>query len=237
MTSANVADDRQQQRADFLLHLRATGLVSHAANSVRVTRRTLYLWRDSDPAFAAQWDSALSEARQIISAALRRAATDKASAAEMLERVADRLKDANLSAEDRATHLEHLRALGERIEELRQLATSEAAQAHARFVAERRSKLGEDWSDVDACAAELDDAIKEVEPALARFRNALAAAERTARDGETEFPGIAFETAWACAWYYHAPNVAAVMKLARPNRRHQQALYTTATQRRPGGAS
>src|SRR5262245_35198580 len=120
MTTAQITEDqdREKQKADFLFHLRGSGLVSVAANSASVTRRCLYLWRESDPAFAARWDAVLTEARQCISAALRRGAEDQQTAAALLEQVAERLKDASISAEDRATHLEHLRALGERIDEL-----------------------------------------------------------------------------------------------------------------------
>lgn len=236
MTNAQTTDDRAQQQTEFLLHLRGTGLVSLAASAVSVTRRTLYLWREADPQFAARWDDALAEARQRISAALRRSADDQASAAALLEQVADRLKDPGLSTEDRSTHMEHLRALGERIDELKALATSEAAMAHKRFVAERREQLRKDWEAVEITASELDEAIKAVEPALKRFRFALADAERTARQAEAAFPGIAFETAWSSAWYFHAPTVADLLKLPRPMRRHQQALVSTAMHRRPEGA-
>lgn len=236
MSNASVTQDRDQQQATFLLHLRGTGLVSAAADAVKVSRRCLYLWREQDPAFAARWDDALAAFRAAMRAALQQSTKDQATAAGMLDVVAERLKDPDLAPSDRETLMEQLRTLAERIDALKALANSEAAQAHKRFVAERRAALREDWAQVESCASELDDAIRAIEPALTRFRAALATAERTARQAECEFPGIAFETAWASAWYFHAPTVADLLKLPRPNRRHQQALVKTAMDRRPEGA-
>jgi hypothetical protein len=48
-------------RKVFLDQLTKTPSVTHAAKAARVTRRTAYNWRESDPEFAERWDDALAE--------------------------------------------------------------------------------------------------------------------------------------------------------------------------------
>lgn len=55
-------DRTDRARETFLAEMRATCNVSHSARSAGVGRRTVYDWRDADPAFAAAWDDAEEEA-------------------------------------------------------------------------------------------------------------------------------------------------------------------------------
>ena len=48
--------------AAFLDALRQTGIVTHAAEVCGLSRAAMYLRRDADPTFAAQWDAAVAEA-------------------------------------------------------------------------------------------------------------------------------------------------------------------------------
>ena len=54
-------DATANRRARFLAALAETGTVTHAAKAIGVARTTPYVWRDADPAFAAEWESATEE--------------------------------------------------------------------------------------------------------------------------------------------------------------------------------
>lgn len=49
-------------REAFLAQIRLVPNVSAAARAAGISRSAAYLWRDDDPAFAAEWDDAVSEA-------------------------------------------------------------------------------------------------------------------------------------------------------------------------------
>lgn len=61
-------------RQTFIETLRETANVSQSARAARVNRRTVYNWRDENPAFAADWDEALEEATDALEAEARRRA-------------------------------------------------------------------------------------------------------------------------------------------------------------------
>ena len=61
-------------REVFLQTLRDTANVSAAARAANVNRRTVYVWRDETPEFAADWDEALEEATDTLEAEARRRA-------------------------------------------------------------------------------------------------------------------------------------------------------------------
>jgi hypothetical protein len=67
----------QQKKADaFLDGLRSGLSVSGAASAAGIPRRTVYTWRDTDDAFADEWDKALEEGTDLMEdEALRRAVT------------------------------------------------------------------------------------------------------------------------------------------------------------------
>lgn len=60
MTNRTKRTDTREQK--FLSVLRSTCNVTEAAKSAGVGRRTVYEWRDADPAFREQWDDAEQEA-------------------------------------------------------------------------------------------------------------------------------------------------------------------------------
>jgi hypothetical protein len=63
-------------RETFLAVFRDTCNVSEAARAAGVGRRTVYDWRDADPAFAAAWDEAEEEAVDALEAAARKRAME-----------------------------------------------------------------------------------------------------------------------------------------------------------------
>lgn len=63
-------------REMFLDELRKTCNVSHAARAAGVGRRTVYQWRDADPAFAEAWADAEEEAVDALELAARERAMD-----------------------------------------------------------------------------------------------------------------------------------------------------------------
>ena len=60
----------------FLEHLSQTGNVLRSCQKAEISRSTVYLWRDTDPAFALAWKHALEDASEILEEeAWRRAVT------------------------------------------------------------------------------------------------------------------------------------------------------------------
>lgn len=231
MTST--ATQLDETATTFLFHLRATGIVSYAALAAGISTQALYKRRAKDEQFAAAWDSTLEQARVFIAETLRRGATDMERAKTLLGEVADRLRNPELSPDDRATHMRHLEALGQRIDELKALATSEAAKAYARRRDEARAKLRKEYQDAEAVAAEFDDAIKAVEPAWKRLREALAAVRRTAIAAEIEAPDVVLENMMRLGLHWGAPEFAAFLNVQRPDKRHQQPFARFVSQRIP----
>jgi hypothetical protein len=218
----------------FLHHLSSHGLVTAAAASAGITTQGIYKRRSKDEAFATAWDRALEVARDRISASLRQSATDMERAQDLLQQVTDRLRDPELSTDDRATHMRHLEALGQRIDQLKELATSEAVKAHVRRRDEARAKLREDCDSAEVVAAEFDQAVKQLDPAFKRLKAALAAVRSTALRAEIAAPEVAFDTAMRCALHFHAPEFATFLGVLRPDRRHQQDFAKFVAARRPG---
>jgi hypothetical protein len=68
--------DRARAREIFIQQLRETCNVSHAARCAGIGRRTAYDWREADPAFAADWDSAEQEAVDALELVARERAID-----------------------------------------------------------------------------------------------------------------------------------------------------------------
>jgi hypothetical protein len=63
------------KRIDIFLETLATGYsVTAAATAAGVNRYTVYQWRSIDPAFAAQWESALEQGTDVLEDELRRRA-------------------------------------------------------------------------------------------------------------------------------------------------------------------
>lgn len=62
--SGNARTNRTAQRVRdaFLAELAQRGIVSDAAKAAGAARRSVYEWRDADPAFRAAWDDALDQA-------------------------------------------------------------------------------------------------------------------------------------------------------------------------------
>lgn len=63
-------------REVFLDHLRKTSNISQSASIALVERKTVYRWREADPAFAAAWDDAIDEATDMLEAEARRRAIE-----------------------------------------------------------------------------------------------------------------------------------------------------------------
>ncbi|XQZ98837.1 hypothetical protein ACOZ4Y_02590 [Komagataeibacter rhaeticus] len=63
-------------REVFLDHLRKTSNISQSASIALVERKTVYRWREADPAFAAAWDDAIDEATDMLEAEARRRAVE-----------------------------------------------------------------------------------------------------------------------------------------------------------------
>ena len=63
-----------RRRNDFLAQVAACGNVSEAARSVCVSRSAAYALRDSDKAFAAEWEAAREAAIDVLEAEARRRA-------------------------------------------------------------------------------------------------------------------------------------------------------------------
>ena len=56
----------EQSRDRFLSFLADTGNVSRSAEAISISRTQAYRWRAGDPAFAADWDTALEAARGLL---------------------------------------------------------------------------------------------------------------------------------------------------------------------------
>ena len=69
-------DRTLRAREIFLSVFRDTCNVSEAARAAGVARRTVYDWRDADPAFAIAWDEAEDEAVDALEAAARKRAIE-----------------------------------------------------------------------------------------------------------------------------------------------------------------
>lgn len=75
MASARTTRTPKKQAA-FLEELMLRGNVRDACAAANVPRRTVYDWRDADPAFARAWDDALDEAADIMEREAHRRAVD-----------------------------------------------------------------------------------------------------------------------------------------------------------------
>lgn len=233
MTTTTEQHQLDETAQRFLASLNAHGLVTVAAAFAGISTAALYKRRAKDEHFAALWEAAVEAARVRISAALKQTAADQDSAARMLAEVADRLRNPDLSPDDRATHLRQLEALGQRIDELRALASSEAAKAHVRRRDEARAQLREDTNVAVAVAAEFDEAIKQLDPHWKRLLHALAAVKQRAIRAEVPAPEVAIETMVRCALYFHCPEFAEFLGVLRADRRHQQPFCKFVEQRMP----
>lgn len=233
MTTTTEQHQLDETAQRFLASLNAHGLVTVAAAFAGISTAALYKRRAKDEHFAALWEAAVEAARVRISAALKQSASDQHSAQELLAQVAERLKDPNLSSDDRATHMRHLEVIAARIEELRTLANSEAAKAHVRRRDEARAQLREDTNVAVAVAAEFDEAIKQLDPHWKRLLHALAAVKQRAIRAEVPAPEVAIETMVRCALYHHCPEFAAFLGVLRADRRHQQPFHKFVEQRMP----
>lgn len=233
MTTTTTEHRLDETAQRFLASLASHGLATAAAAAAGVSPQAMYKRRGKDEHFARLWDAALEESRVRLSAALQRTAADQHSAQELLAQVAERLKDPNLSTDDRATHMRHLESLAARIDELRELANSEAAKAHVRRRDEARTQLREDAATAIAVAAEFDTVVKELDPHWKRLLHALASMKQRAIRAEVAVPEVAIETMVRCALYCHCPEFAEFLGVLRPDRRHQQEFSTFVAQRRP----
>jgi len=52
----------EARKRTFLTALAIAGVVTSACETTGVSRKTAYIWRDSDPAFAEEWDDAIATA-------------------------------------------------------------------------------------------------------------------------------------------------------------------------------
>lgn len=233
-TATHVLDETAQR---FLASLASHGLVTAAAAAAGVSPQAIYKRRAKDDHFAGAWNVALEQARERISAALQRSASDQDTAARMLGEVADRLRNPDLSPDDRGTLMRQLDAIAARIDELRQLANSEAARAHVRRRDEARDQLRKDAETAVAVAAEFDEAIKQLDPAWKRLLAALAAVQRTGVRAEVATADVNIDVMLRAGLHFHAPTFAAAINLLRPDRRHQLEFAKFVASRMPGVSS
>jgi hypothetical protein len=66
----------EEARARFLKALAATGNVTLAAGAAKLSRRSLYHWREQDQGFAAEWAEAIESATDALEAEARRRAIE-----------------------------------------------------------------------------------------------------------------------------------------------------------------
>lgn len=62
MKTARTSRTAQRARESFLVELAQRGNITDACKAAGIGRRTVYDWREADPAFAAAWDDAISTA-------------------------------------------------------------------------------------------------------------------------------------------------------------------------------
>jgi hypothetical protein len=65
-----------EKRAEFLTALSSTGSVAEACRQASVARNSMYLWRNSDEGFAADWDKYLEAGAQLLEDEAKRRAHD-----------------------------------------------------------------------------------------------------------------------------------------------------------------
>lgn len=66
----------RRRKERFLEHLAKSGNVSDSGRFAGVQRSTLYHWKETDAAFASQWEDALEDAADILEAEARRRALE-----------------------------------------------------------------------------------------------------------------------------------------------------------------
>lgn len=80
MTAARTSDRTTHARTRgmerFVKRLAETGNITKACRTARVPRRTVYDWREADPAFAKLWDEAIDIATDALEAEARRRAVE-----------------------------------------------------------------------------------------------------------------------------------------------------------------
>ncbi|MEO9470343.1 hypothetical protein [Parasphingorhabdus sp.] len=57
---------QESQKQIFLAELAATSCVAHSARKAKLSRSTLYLWRDKDNGFAEEWRAALASGFELL---------------------------------------------------------------------------------------------------------------------------------------------------------------------------
>lgn len=216
----------------FLLHLSSHGLVTAAAAAAGISPQAMYKRRQGNPGFARAWEKALEESRARLDTALRRVSWQMPELQARLSDLAAQLADVEMDPDSRATLLGQVSAIADRVEELKGVRDSEAAQEHQRRLAMVRAEFGDELNTRDAVAREFDLALIELEPAFKRFTEAQARCEAVARRAEAELPGMNLPTVMACVWWHHAPSVAGFLGIKRPNNKHQHPLVNFCV--RPG---
>ncbi|GBR09265.1 hypothetical protein [Gluconobacter frateurii] len=66
----------RRRKERFLEHLAKSGNVSDSGRLAGVQRSTLYHWKETDAAFASQWEDALEDAADVLEAEARRRALE-----------------------------------------------------------------------------------------------------------------------------------------------------------------
>lgn len=66
----------RRRKERFLEHLAKSGNVSDSGRVAGVQRSTLYHWKETDAAFASQWEDALEDAADVLEAEARRRALE-----------------------------------------------------------------------------------------------------------------------------------------------------------------
>ncbi len=74
MTKSTAPASMEARRRAFLDSLAISGVVTSACEATGIARKTAYHWRDSDPAFAEEWDEALAIATDRLEAEAHRRA-------------------------------------------------------------------------------------------------------------------------------------------------------------------
>ena len=243
MSPSELLDKRSARQAVAIDALRRKSTVEEAATLAGVTRRTLYDWREGNPAFAAAWDSAVEERDELVTetqvedwrSELAAIESETAGIDEQLAEIAASAMAGDSEAQQRqAEHKTERSALEEREAALRLAIDSgvkhleRRTQERERVERETARKEAESHRQAqEAAAKRIDEALALLEQQLQVFNAAaLERARATRRSGAQSAPH-AYPRLLAAAVFAQAPEVATALGLDRRLRARATCLQET----------